>query len=459
MNTMKKGPTSEDYGRAQAAGRRRWVLLVTGTGASIFWASGSWAQAEAEALSVSGWWLGLTILVLLVIVGGLLVYMGYLQREFLRVCDQREELEYFVQSPAGLPPGTIRSMITLIMVIFSAYLFVLTMFKVGEFPQALGAVLSTIIGFYFGNRAATAAREKPAAETEMARAAQNKAISDRDQTKAQVILSKAKKVVHLAQTASGLFPEESRKKYSQTLEKLERGVKVADDLFSQGMTGAAAQKAQEVYEEFKKDNPLRETFLRAKDSFDRAAGSIAPPPAVVNTVVTIGTRLMGTQYAKWKARVLRTPFNPTQVPLKLMDADTGQTLILQSPVLKEAFQSKIAAQDRSFMKTVVKDMLTRDMERLWKDYGQYFESREEMETEVEEFRRAAADMELKQEFDPALFQETGGYKPFMKAIDAIQEDDEAQADLDRLMELVEGLQRADEPVKKIFDKVRQEVAS
>ena len=45
----------------------------------------------------------------------------------------------------------------------------------------------------------------------------------------------------------------------------------------------------------------------------------------------------------------------------------------------------------------------------------------------------------------------------MDAIDHIRTDETAGADLDMLMEVVDGLKKSDEPLVSIFEKVRKEV--
>jgi hypothetical protein len=105
------------------------------------------------------------------------------------------------------------------------------------------------------------------------------------------------------------------------------------------------------------------------------------------------------------------------------------------------------------------DFLRKEDDALWPVYGQPygFDSLADFREAVQAFRMALAGREIETETDASNFAATGGYRSFMNAIDRIRADKNAGADLDMLMEVVDGLKKTDEPLAGIFEKVRKEV--
>ncbi len=407
----------------------------------------------AKAMSKS--WVALSIAFLLVVVLMFGAYMFYLQRQFLTACREDNQLAMFYDKPAGLPSGTVRSILTLLIIIFSLYLFILSTANVGQFPQALGAILSAIIGFYFGNRSTS---NKEETLTRHLKTQLDDAQAGKDQGKAGQVVGKIAKNVKLLKTVMALLPGESKNKYKPLLDKLEKGANVAKDLVGAGAFTDAVKKADDLYKTFKKENPLKGMVVKASASFATVAAGI-PPLAIVGAVVGVGGVLAGVAYSRWKARILNMPFSPAVAPLKPVDADTCFFLMMQSPVLKKGFQTQLKARDGVFLEKAMTDFFVLETEALWETYsrGNGFESFDDFEKGVQQFRMSAATTEIENEVDPALFAEVGGYKKFMEAVDKIRKDETASADLDMLMEAVDGLKKIDEPLVSIFGKVRKEV--
>jgi superfamily I DNA/RNA helicase len=148
------------------------------------------------------------------------------------------------------------------------------------------------------------------------------------------------------------------------------------------------------------------------------------------------------------------------LPPPLIDAPTGFTLFLKSPVLSDAFRMELEANNRSFMKKATTAFLEEEaMDELWSRYKDRFDLRAAFERSVEAFRRTAADIELEAVIAAESLAAAGGYESMVSTVDQLHEDDEARADLDALVTVFEGLQRSGEPVLSILDKVRVEVAS
>jgi hypothetical protein len=401
-----------------------------------------------------------SIVILFLVILLVSAYIVYLQRQFLAVCREDKQLHTFVNTPAGLPAGTVRSMLTLVIVVFTLYLIVISTFVSPriDVPEVLAALLTTVVGFYFGSRSGNGeGGGAMTQEIERLRQQKDEAVAEKDESTATALIKKVDKGIQLVKTVVDILPADVRQKYSGTLERLEHGADIAKTLFDRGDKSGAVAKAEELFTRFKQENPLRDLVTRSLSSFASVAGVSIPPVAIISAVVGISATLVGVAYAKWKARILRLPFSPAVVPLKLVDADTGFVLVAQSPILKEAFAAKLTGHDRPFLEGVAKDFLTQEAAALWDTYREYFASREAFTEGLDDFRQAVATLELRADIDPLLLREVGGFDPLLSALDKIQQDDAARADLDLLVETIEGLRKAGEPVQSIFEKVRSEV--
>ena len=443
--------------------RLRLLLLgfLIALGEAFTLVSSAWAEQEVTTRQASNGLIFVSILILFALVGVAVFYMVYLQRHFLNVCRDNNQLTTFLEAPAGLPPGTVRSVLTLLIVSFSLYLLVLAAFNIGaKLPDALAAILSTVIGFYFGSRTAKGAADQ--AQQEQVRqleTARDQAVTDKEEGQTSTLLKKIQKGLAMTKIAAQLLPENIRKKYGGTIAKLEQGVTTVESLTKIGDSSAALSKADQIFTVFKEENPVRDLFQKATTSFGRVLSTAVPAAALISTVVVIGTKLVGAAYEKWRARVLHAPFSPAVIPLQVVDANTGFTLLLKCPIFKAAFKTELEANDRPFMTSAMHGFLGGEKtEALWTKYKDRFESRGQFETGLEEFRRAVADLELRQDIEPQLLTEVGGYDELMRSIDQLNADPEARADLDGLVTITEGLQENGEPVRAIFDKVREEVS-
>ena len=247
--------------------------------------------------------------------------------------------------------------------------------------------------------------------------------------------------------------------------KLETGVDTVEGLTRSGNAVEAVAKATEAFQLFKTSNPVLDIVKKASQSFGRVLGGTVPPLAIMGAIVGIGTKLVGGNYQKWKSRILHLPFSPAVVPLEVVDANTGFVLFLKSPIFKAAFGKELVDNDRDFMKSAVEAFMRQEnTETLWKTYQDRFESRDQFEAGLEEFRQVAASLELKKVIDatPELqteLAEAGGYDALQSSLNQIYADEDARADLDALVTVVEGLQQNGEPVQSIFNKVRGEVST
>jgi large-conductance mechanosensitive channel len=411
-------------------------------------------QVQDEMLK---WWVFLTIAVLFIIFGGVILFMFVLQRQFLKACDKEHQLLIYAKSPAGLPEGTIRAMVSFIIIAISLYLSILLLFQIvgenSEFPEALSSLLGAVVGFYFGSRGSKGGDVDKTLKEQVSTIEKG-----RDQEAAESVMTKIRKGVAMSKTVLGILPKKQREKYGTVISKLEQGYETVSSLTQGGNVKDALNKGQALFDLFKKENPARGVFSNALKSFSMVLGGSGPAIAVIATVVGCGVKLVGNSYEKWKKRILNVPITPAVLPLKVVDANTGFTLLLQSPIFKKAFEKELEANDRPFMKEAAELLSTEDVEDFWNTYKERFDSREQFDRGLQEFRRAALDREIisETEDDPAIFEKTGGPQAFLKSVDQINTDEEAQAALHELTLVVEELQKQGEPVPAIFEKVIKE---
>jgi len=285
----------------------------------------------------------------------------------------------------------------------------------------------------------------------------DEAVKAKDTGEVGTLISKIQKGVDLTRTVAAILPQGIGEKYEGVAGKLEQGLEVVRQL-SEGKPADAITKATEIFGVFRTENPVTDIVRRALGSFAGILPAAVPPLALISSIVGVTSTLIGVTYEHWRARVLGLPFSPAVMPPAVVDANTGFTLLIQSEILKKAFAPELQNNDRPFMATLVKDFLEQgDLEALWKQYPGRFESRQEFETAVDEFRRAAADIDLKGTIDPSLLAAVGGYDKAVAAIQEIHKSDQAKADLDALVLSVEAINAKGGAPKDVFSKAFQEV--
>ncbi len=419
------------------------------------------AAVSEDEIPATPWIIGTIIFVITAVFGGL-IYMYILQKNFLEACREEKQLSLFFQSPAGLPTGTVRSIIALIIILVCLYISILLFFKVAgndsKFPEVLSGILGAVVGFYFGSRTATKGQDE-ALQGEVKKMKEERDLKESEKTGLQVdgIIRKVKKGIALTKKAAQLLPQNLKEKYNDLVGRLDEGVKTVEGLVGSGNLKEALSKADDLFKLFRKGNPVKEVYANALASFGKVLGGTVPAASAITAIVTIGTKLAGTAYQKWKLRVLNAPFSPAVVPLRVVDASTGFTLLRASPVFKDAFSKELEEKDWPFMESVTGLLQQEDVEPFWSKYKDRFQSREEFDRGLQELRRAAADLELQGDIDPADLAGAGGYRPLMDSIDKIHNDPDARSALDALVTVTEGLHRDGEPVLSILEKVSKEV--
>lgn len=264
-------------------------------------------------------------------------------------------------------------------------------------------------------------------------------------------------IVVVKGVAGVLLPGEVGGKVAEIATAAEKGVVIFKEATEVGVASAAATAVAEVMGSSGAESPLKAIVEKALGSFGPVLGTAVPPIGLVLAVGTVAIKLGRDAYGKWKARILHLPFSPASGPLLVVDANTGFSLFQQSPTFAEAFSKAMG--DRKFLKEAAIDFVQKtNVDTLWQTYerrGQ-FESRQEFEKGLQEFRRAAADAELQNVVDPSWVSEAGGYQEMLSHVDALQRDPEARTDLAALVDTVEKMQANNEPVLDRLAEIKKE---
>ncbi|OAI06499.1 hypothetical protein A1353_08665 [Methylomonas methanica] len=404
----------------------------------------------------------ITLGILAVVVLAFLLYLRHLQKTFLETCTREKQLALFFQSPAGLPEGTIRGVIAMLIVTASMLFLALPN---NQFPDVLGGILGTIIGFYFGARGQN--RDSESAALQQAHEAttqRDEAVSQQQQSKTGSMLETVSSGIDMARTVAGLLPKEIGGKYVDLANKVEKGVNVAKGLMGEGKIEDALHAVTDTQNTLDQDGPLTDILGSAVKTFGATLGTFMPPAALIAAVVAGTVKLTGIYYQKWKARILHMPFSPAAgLTLEPVDDNTGFMLLRQSPLFRDAFQAQM--ENPKFLKDAVNDFIgNADSAELFEKYAELggFKTLEQFEEGLDEFHRAAADRELKSLIlarDPAMFGNTGGYESVLQAVDKLHQNRDALKDLDSLIVVTEKLQAEDKPVAGMINKILEGHAS
>ena len=430
---------------------------------------------------------------LIATVVGLLYYLYRLRNDFYEACRESGNLELYASCPLGIPVGSVRSTLALLIVLFAiGYMGVA---GVEEPPQFITAVVSTVIGFYFGSRsssnqsqtrdsvrslmsgAASSTQEAPGSTDAQDGASPSSAAAREDaapipsdtdaaparRREAQDLLARLEEGLSVTEVARSVLPRSLRKRFSSLTQALQNGVETVEGLVEADSVGDALEKGRTLLQRFRKDNPVRTILERALGSFAPVLGAAVKPLPLIGSIVNVAQSVKTKVYDRWKARILHTSFEPADLPIERVDANTGFTLMSTTPIMKEAFREELEANDRSFLEDTAEELLsTGELESLWSTYSDRFDSRQQFEEGVAALRRAAADLELREELDPALFEEVGGYEEAVANIDKLHADDAAQGDLDAIVTMFEALQNADgvgTSIRQLFEDVRADLTS
>lgn len=384
-----------------------------------------------------------------------------LHTNFMRICADNQQVAVFAQAPAGLPAGTIRSLMALFIVLTGIGLVLMTL-KGGPFegfPEVMAGVLGTVLGFYFGSRTATSSQEREATR-EISEISQerNVAVSKVETNRLDRTVETVKEGIAVAKAAKAVLPPNLRGTVEAVIEKAEGGLRTIGELRSAGSVGEAIEKALRLATDVRKDGAVGPLLSKAIGSFGAALGGTVPPLGLAVTIATVAARLTGAAYERWLARVLDAPYTPALFPPSVIDANTGFVLLRKSPGFAAAFAPEIERGDRQFVNEFVRVALSDGgSEAVRSKYPDRFATLQEVDEALQQFQQAAIELEVMKDLTAEMTAEAGGTESLMRAIDRINAHEEARADLDALVLVIDKLRQADQPVEKIIRNARQEL--
>jgi Ca2+/Na+ antiporter len=405
------------------------------------------------------------ILFLLLIIVGAVYFMQRLQTRFFDGCIKTGQLDKFFDAPAGLPEGTIRSMLAMMIVAVSLFFIVFQFFfdKRTDIPQGLMTLLTAVVAFYFANRAGTTgAADAAARQTQGLRNQRDEAIKQEQQTKADSVIGKVQKALQVTNAASAFLPPEQRKKYESLAEKLQTGLSAAEGLLKRDNPAEAVTLVSGALGEFGRANPAFQAVAMALPEFTRVLGIGIPALGLISAVVSIGVRIGTARYERWKLRILQAPIDAAELPIQPIDGLMAERLLRANPELAQAFMTELNAGNSAALADIVNAFIRSDTQVLWTRYRfdgarERFESQAVFEGAVQALRRRLGDNELRPYVEPAWLGPTQTYDTLVAAVDKLHEDDQARARLDALILVTDGLKSQGQPVLQIMEKIEEEL--
>ncbi len=407
-----------------------------------------------------------TIFFLLLVIIGAIFYMQSLQKRFFNGCVQNNQIQKFFEAPAGLPEGTIRAVLALMIVAVSLFFIVFQFYFSNDpekIPQGLMTLLTAVVAFYFANRASSQATAGSVAkETQGLVAQRDAAVKDQQKTKADSIISKVSKALQVTNAASAFLPEKMRKDYEALASKLQTGLSTAETLLKGDNPAEAANLVSGALGEFGRNNPAFQAVAKALPEFSRVLGASVPALGLISAIVGVGVKIGTARYQKWKMRVLQAPITAANLEIQPIDGLMADRLFRANPVLQRAFATELAAGDNAKLADIAKDLVGVKTAELWEKYRldeqkQRFDSQDEFEKTVQAFRRLLSDNELRLYVEPAWLGQINNYDALVGAVDKLHEDEAAHARLDELVVVTDGLMSGGQPMLQIMEKIEEEM--
>jgi hypothetical protein len=361
---------------------------------------------EGLAASLAGANVLVTIVALLVFFVGL-AFAGFLWwvvgRYFALVSSGRE-LSSLKDLPMGLPEGSIRSLLAMIVAVVGIPLLVFSeaMHLNGTVAGYLNGIITGVFGFYFGTRSGGSAGQAvnqladAKSRADQAEDARDQAVATAEVANSEAAASKQQ--ADAATRASG---------FGGAVAKLSRDVGVASSILDvivpalppgilpSGLSTAvntartALDAVRGVTSNTVSDSQSQvlQTAITAitasgggistslgsliKTAAPMLSGLAIPGIGAVTALtalISVGFKLGSAEYARWRARVLAAPLAHGLIEFGTVTPDDAHAALLTSPIFAKAFAEE---QDRPGFDADLADAVLRDdaVERLWQRYG------------------------------------------------------------------------------------------
>jgi hypothetical protein len=408
--------------------------------------------------------LGLIVIgFLLLMIVGVFFLLYILQKRFLDVCKETNNLQLYTQTPFGVPAGTIRSILALSIVFASICYIAITVLysETTTFPEVMGGILGSVLGFYFGSRGSVGrANEDVLQQLNKTSRDRDDAVNNLNKGKLSTVIAQAKAGVAAVKAIRKVLPEQEVKKLNSIINAVNIGINAAEGLAGSGKTAEAIAEIGKSVEKLKENNPMQTVLSSAVGSFGSILSTAFPPLAIATIVIGIGSKLAGAAYQRWVARVLAAPYTPELFPPTVIDSAVAMSIARSSPIFSRAFDKEIKAGNLEYIRNLVRQALSDTADKsFWSkpDIANRFTDLAELDEGIKQIQLAAMTEEVLKDIDPAEMEPVGGTDQFMEAIDKINANENAQKDLDSLVLMMNELKKENQPVQQIFSEALDSV--
>lgn len=261
--------------------------------------------------------------------------------------------------------------------------------------------------------------------------------------------------VAVARLAAGLLPGEAGRALGTLADRVQGGLDVVDALKKAGNVDGAAGQANLLLDRIGSDDPLAGLLGDAVKTFAPVlAGGPVAPLALVGAIVGLGARLGAAEYRRWTARVLNATYTPELFPPDTIDGTGVLAALRATTVFKSVFKPELDAGNIAALVDMAKDALKDDTgEPLWEKDGSRFPSRHAFDEGLQEFRKALLDDDIRGDLpaDTPELARAGGIDAVLQAVDRIDGNPAARADLDRIALMVRQMRRKGMDTTRLFD--------
>ena len=385
-------------------------------------------------------------------------------------------LASYCDLPLGVPRGTVRALLALL-IVFGSIAFLALSTAIPDrykFPDALTGILGAILGFYFGKTnsategqavAAMAAAHADArdaikqaseakvqsqsaqAQTAAAKEALENVKAQHDDladSRLEQITGDLQNAAQVGQTLASVLPGAAGEAVGAATTALSNTVTAVTELRKGDLAGAV-QQALKVVDQAAPNMPVVSVLAKAAQAMGPVLGGSIPPIALITTIIGIGSKLGSAAYAHWVARIMDQPYTPAQFSPKLLDSNAAESVIMEVPAVLKAVQPQLAAGDRELALDVVRLALAGDGGAgLVAKYAQAFDgfSQANIDSAVRDLQKAALDFVLGRELPADAGKSVGGLSAVLKAVDKVRSNPDSSAALDMVMTTAKTLDAA-----------------
>jgi hypothetical protein len=431
------------------------------------------ADSELDAAQIAAmrdiqiWVVAAAMLILMIISIALYGYLRTLRDRLGDLADRHEDArKLYMQMALGVPDGTIRSALAVLIVIGALLTLVAAM---GEFlgfkvPEALTGVFGTILGFYFGRAGSVESSQATAA---MAGAAQIS--SEAKEQKAQAAHDVA------AATASA---EDAKKTASATrlktvmarIDPITRAMdsiigfapptllaasvakwKALRDAITAASNTGSLDQLETALAQLSKEGPVAELISQVSPELAPMAKPGQSGADVARALIEFNVTLSPEVAQRWALRVLGLPFR-AEVIEPVIDDAYATSLIQSSPIstrLLQELRDKPGDTPVSAA-NLVRTVLTDDaVATLTEELGGRI-AEQDIAAVVEQLQKRAIEQQLERDIPPEKVASFGDLKSLFLAIDRVRASAAGQQALDIVLGIVRRARAAGVPIADLL---------